>query len=107
MKKVLAKKHCQHVVILINSTVAVSKKTSSSALHLLLTRHIEGGVGRGLNVWDGFTHRYPNKSGSDHGNGDTTCDSYSYWEKDIEALVELNATGYRFSIAWSRIIPSL
>ncbi|CAN7132124.1 unnamed protein product [Brassica rapa subsp. narinosa] len=78
------------------------------------------GVGRGLNVWDGFTHRYPNKSGSDHGNGDTTCDSYSYWEvnysiytyelhtmyrKDIEALVELNATGYRFSIAWSRIIP--
>ncbi|KAF2590888.1 hypothetical protein F2Q70_00039430 [Brassica cretica] len=105
MKKVLAKKHCQHVVILINSTVAVSKKTSSSALHLLLTRHIEGGVGRGLNVWDGFTHRYPNKSGSDHGNGDTTCDSYSYWEKDIEALVELNATGYRFSIAWSRIIP--
>ncbi|XP_048622754.1 myrosinase MA1-like [Brassica napus] len=80
---------------------------------------IEGGVGRGLNVWDGFTHRYPNKSGSDHGNGDTTCDSYSYWElnysmytyesynmtKDIEALVELNATGYRFSIAWSRIVP--
>nr|VDD55036.1 unnamed protein product [Brassica oleracea] len=77
------------------------------------------GVGRGLNVWDGFTHRYPNKSGSDHGNGDTTCDSYSYWElnysmytyesynmtKDIEALVELNATGYRFSIAWSRIVP--
>ncbi|KAH0914833.1 hypothetical protein HID58_029279 [Brassica napus] len=42
---------------------------------------IEGGVGRGLNVWDGFTHRYPNKSGSDHGNGDTTCDSYSYWER--------------------------
>ncbi|CDY22730.1 BnaA08g05600D [Brassica napus] len=74
-------------------------------VRLVLRLEIEGGVGRGLNVWDGFTHRYPNKSGSDHGNGDTTCDSYSYWEKDIEALVELNATGYRFSIAWSRIIP--
>ncbi|KAJ4881196.1 Myrosinase 1 [Raphanus sativus] len=66
---------------------------------------IEGSLGRGLNIWDGFTHRYPDKAGPDHGNGDTTCDSYSYWEKDIEALVELNATGYRFSIAWSRIIP--
>nr|QWJ73437.1 beta-thioglucoside glucohydrolase 2-3 [Isatis tinctoria] len=63
------------------------------------------GRGRGLNVWDAFTHRYPNKSGPDHGNGDTTCDSYSYWEKDIEAMDELNATAYRFSFAWSRIIP--
>ncbi|KAG5389253.1 hypothetical protein BRARA_H00788 [Brassica rapa] len=66
---------------------------------------IEGCLGRGLNVWDGFTHRYPNKSGPDHGNGDTTCDSFSYWQKDIDVLDELNATGYRFSIAWSRIIP--
>ncbi|XP_018447786.1 myrosinase MA1-like [Raphanus sativus] len=66
---------------------------------------IEGCLGRGLNIWDGFTHRYPNKSGPDHGNGDTTCDSFSYWQKDIDVLDELNATGYRFSIAWSRIIP--
>ncbi|KAL0854725.1 hypothetical protein Bca101_059877 [Brassica carinata] len=66
---------------------------------------IEGCIGRGLNVWDGFTHRYPNKSGPDHGNGDTTCDSFSYWQKDIDVLDEINATGYRFSIAWSRIIP--
>ncbi|CAA7017243.1 unnamed protein product [Microthlaspi erraticum] len=66
---------------------------------------IEGTMGRGLNVWDGFTHRWPSKAGPDHGNGDTTCDSYSYWEKDIDVLDELNATGYRFSFAWSRIIP--
>nr|1MYR_A Chain A, MYROSINASE [Sinapis alba] len=66
---------------------------------------IEGTIGRGLNIWDGFTHRYPDKSGPDHGNGDTTCDSFSYWQKDIDVLDELNATGYRFSIAWSRIIP--
>ncbi|CAA7017237.1 unnamed protein product [Microthlaspi erraticum] len=45
------------------------------------------------------------KAGPDHGNGDTTCDSYSYWQKDIDVLDELNATGYRFSFAWSRIIP--
>ncbi|CAH2061087.1 unnamed protein product [Thlaspi arvense] len=66
---------------------------------------VEGGRGRGLNVWDGFTHRYPEKGGPDHGNGDTTCESYTRWEKDVEAITEMNATGYRFSFAWSRIIP--
>ncbi|CAG7860635.1 hypothetical protein IGI04_033836 [Brassica rapa subsp. trilocularis] len=66
---------------------------------------VEGGRGRGLNVWDGFTHRYPEKGGSDHGNGDTTCESYTRWQKDIDIIDELNATGYRFSFAWSRIIP--
>ncbi|KAL0643405.1 hypothetical protein Bca4012_041695 [Brassica carinata] len=63
------------------------------------------GRGRGLNVWDGFTHRNPQKGGSDHGNGDTTCESYTRWQKDIDIMDELNATGYRFSFAWSRIIP--
>nr|QWJ73436.1 beta-thioglucoside glucohydrolase 2-2 [Isatis tinctoria] len=62
-------------------------------------------TGRGVNVWDAFTHRYPNKGGPDHGNGDTTCDSYTNWEKDIDVMAELKANGYRFSIAWSRIIP--
>ncbi|KAJ4876808.1 Myrosinase 1 [Raphanus sativus] len=80
-------------------------KTLSSVLLLLLTRHVEGGRGRGLNVWDGFTHRYPEKGGSDLGNGDTTCESYTRWQKDIDIMDELNATGYRFSFAWSRIIP--
>ncbi|KAG2277975.1 hypothetical protein Bca52824_060530 [Brassica carinata] len=61
---------------------------------------VEGDKGRGLNVWDGFTHRYPEKGGSDHGNGDTTCDSYTRWQKDIDIMDELNATGYRFSFAW-------
>nr|QWJ73442.1 beta-thioglucoside glucohydrolase 2-8 [Isatis tinctoria] len=66
---------------------------------------VEGGRGRGLNVWDGFTHRYPEKAGPDHGNGDTTCESYTRWQKDVDIMGELNATGYRFSFAWSRIIP--
>uniref|UniRef100_M4DJJ8 thioglucosidase n=1 Tax=Brassica campestris TaxID=3711 RepID=M4DJJ8_BRACM len=63
------------------------------------------GRGRGLNIWDGFTHRYPEKGGSDLGNGDTTCESYTMWQKDIDIMDEMNATGYRFSFAWSRIIP--
>ncbi|KAG7551947.1 Glycoside hydrolase family 1 [Arabidopsis thaliana x Arabidopsis arenosa] len=66
---------------------------------------VEGGRGRGLNVWDAFTHRFPEKGGPDLGNGDTTCDSYTNWHKDIDVIDELNATGYRFSFAWSRILP--
>nr|VDC92546.1 unnamed protein product [Brassica rapa] len=66
---------------------------------------IEGGRGRGVNIWDGFSHRYPEKSGSDLKNGDTTCESYTRWQKDVDVMGELNATGYRFSFAWSRIIP--
>nr|BAE16356.1 myrosinase [Eutrema japonicum] len=66
---------------------------------------IEGGRGRGPNTWDAFTHRYPEKGGPDLANGDTTCESYTNWQKDIDIMDELNATGYRFSFAWSRIIP--
>jgi myrosinase len=66
---------------------------------------VEGGRGRGLNVWDSFTHRFPEKGGADLGNGDTTCDSYTLWQKDIDVMDELNSTGYRFSIAWSRLLP--
>ncbi|ESQ37143.1 hypothetical protein EUTSA_v10002470mg [Eutrema salsugineum] len=66
---------------------------------------VEGGRGRGLNTWDAFTHRYPEKAGPDLGNGDTTCESYTRWQKDIDVMDELNATGYRFSFAWSRILP--
>ncbi|KAG2256941.1 hypothetical protein Bca52824_076235 [Brassica carinata] len=71
----------------------------------LFSFQIEGGRGRGLNIWDGFTHRFPEKGGSDLGNGDTTCESYTMWQKDIDIMDEMNATGYRFSFAWSRIIP--
>ncbi|XP_056852417.1 myrosinase-like, partial [Raphanus sativus] len=66
---------------------------------------IEGGRGRGVNLWDGFSHQYPEKAGSDLKNGDTTCQSYTRWQKDVDVMGELNATGYRFSFAWSRIIP--
>ncbi|EFH41889.1 myrosinase [Arabidopsis lyrata subsp. lyrata] len=54
--------------------------------------------GRGLNVWD-------EKGGPDLGNGDNTCGSYEHWQKDIDVMTELGVDGYRFSLAWSRIIP--
>ncbi|CAN8265207.1 unnamed protein product [Cochlearia groenlandica] len=66
---------------------------------------IEGARGRGLNTWDGFTHRFPEKGGADLGNGDDTSDSYQFWEKDVGVMDDLKVNGYRFSFAWSRIIP--
>ena len=61
---------------------------------------IEGGYdqgGRGLTMWDVAL--------KDKENGNDACDSYHLWEKDVELLVKYGATAYRFSIAWSRIIP--
>lgn len=66
---------------------------------------IEGGRGRGLNVWDGFTHRYPAKGGPDEANGDKACEAYPEYNKDLDVMGQLGVGGYRFSLAWSRIIP--
>ncbi|XP_010519861.1 PREDICTED: myrosinase 2-like [Tarenaya hassleriana] len=66
---------------------------------------IEGAEGRGLNVWDGFTHRYPWKGGPDNANGDTATGSYPDFSRDIQVMKKLGVNAYRFSFAWSRIIP--
>ncbi|XP_010541744.1 PREDICTED: myrosinase 2-like isoform X2 [Tarenaya hassleriana] len=66
---------------------------------------VEGTEGRGLNIWDGFTHRYPVKGGPDKRNGDIACGSYKHYQKDVDVMVDMGVDAYRFSIAWSRIIP--
>ncbi|OAL52926.1 putative beta-glucosidase [Pyrenochaeta sp. DS3sAY3a] len=67
---------------------------------------IEGGVnegGRGPTIWDTFTHIEPSRT---HGaNGDVACDHYHRYEEDLDLLVKYGAKAYRFSLAWSRIIP--
>lgn len=64
---------------------------------------IEGGRyegGKGQSIWDTF---------SDQGRlfdpGDIACDHYHRWEEDLDLLADLDVDGYRFSIAWTRIIP--
>ncbi|CAI9104565.1 OLC1v1003267C1 [Oldenlandia corymbosa var. corymbosa] len=69
---------------------------------------IEGGWnvdGKGLSNWDYFTHKYPGKirNGS---NGDVADDSYHMYKEDVKLLKVMNADSYRFSISWSRVIPS-
>ncbi|CAN6240130.1 unnamed protein product [Urochloa humidicola] len=58
---------------------------------------------RGLSNWDVFTH----KPGTieDGSNGDISDDHYHRYMEDIELMHSLGVNSYRFSIAWTRILP--
>jgi beta-glucosidase len=68
---------------------------------------IEGATtadGRGETIWDRFCAT-PGKIA----NGDTgepAIDHYHRWRDDIALMRDLGLQAYRFSIAWSRILPS-
>ncbi|OJT04041.1 Beta-glucosidase 1B [Trametes pubescens] len=67
---------------------------------------IEGSTdvdGRGKSIWDDFS-KLPGKT-LDGRDGDVATDSYQRWKEDLDLLVEYGVNSYRFSIAWSRIIP--
>jgi beta-glucosidase len=67
---------------------------------------IEGGwntEGKGPSVWDTFTHRKGKiKDGS---TGDIACDFYHRYASDIQLIRQLGIPDFRFSLAWSRILP--
>lgn len=68
---------------------------------------IEGAArtnGRGLSVWDMFCDT-PGKVFEGH-NGDIACDHYHRYKEDVALMKELGLKGYRFSLSWSRILPS-
>lgn len=60
--------------------------------------------GKGLSIWDAFT----NKKGKikDSHNGNTATDFYNRYKEDIDLIKKLNIPNFRFSISWSRILPS-
>uniref|UniRef100_A0A453CIG1 Uncharacterized protein n=1 Tax=Aegilops tauschii subsp. strangulata TaxID=200361 RepID=A0A453CIG1_AEGTS len=67
---------------------------------------IEGGYlegKKGLSNWDVYTH----KQGTieDGSNGDIAADHYHRYMEDIELMHSLGVNSYRFSIAWTRILP--
>ena len=67
---------------------------------------IEGAVtddGRGASIWDTFTHLTPTRTKG--ANGDVACDHYHRLEEDLDLLKTYGAKAYRFSVAWSRIVP--
>lgn len=56
-------------------------------------------------IWDHFTHtkRELIRGGR---TGDVACDSYNLYMRDIEMLKELGVDFYRFSISWTRLLPT-
>ena len=67
---------------------------------------IEGGWnadGKGLSTWDVFTHKPGKILNGD--TGDTACNTYHDFQTDIDILSEMEFNAYRFSIAWSRVLP--
>jgi beta-glucosidase len=68
---------------------------------------IEGAVaedGRAPSIWDTFCRVPGAIAGGD--TGDVACDHYHRWPEDIALMRRLGVDGYRFSIAWPRVIPS-
>ncbi|XP_031633962.1 furostanol glycoside 26-O-beta-glucosidase-like [Contarinia nasturtii] len=61
--------------------------------------------GKGPSIWDEFTHFHPEKI-VDHQNADVSTNSYEYFLDDIKAVKNLSMNFYRFSISWSRILPT-
>lgn len=67
---------------------------------------IEGAAteaGKGLSVWDTFSHTEGKVKNGDH--GDIACDHYHRFKEDIARMKELGLQAYRFSISWPRILP--
>ncbi|HEY2732532.1 MAG TPA: GH1 family beta-glucosidase [Polyangiales bacterium] len=67
---------------------------------------IEGAAyedGRGLSNWDVFCKR-PRAVFEGH-NGDVACDHYHRYREDVGLMRELGLRSYRFSVAWSRVLP--
>lgn len=59
--------------------------------------------GKGESIWDRFTHTPGHIE--DGSTGNVTCDHYHRWREDVALMRTLGLRAYRFSTAWTRILP--
>ena len=59
--------------------------------------------GKGPSIWDTFSHK-PGKV-TNNENGDVAVDHYHRYKDDVKLMADLGLKAYRFSIAWTRILP--
>ena len=67
---------------------------------------VEGAVkedGRGVSIWDTFSHT-PGKTHNGD-TGDVADDFYHRYKEDIALMKDLGLKGFRFSVAWPRVFP--
>ncbi len=60
--------------------------------------------GKGESIWDVFSSKKGKILNGDH--AEIACDFYNQYEKDIDLIKQLNIPNFRFSISWSRILPT-
>jgi len=60
--------------------------------------------GRGLSTWDVFAQT-PGRVWQGH-NAEVACDHYHRYKEDVALIKKLGIPAYRFSIAWTRVLPS-
>ncbi|KAJ7982161.1 Beta-glucosidase [Quillaja saponaria] len=61
--------------------------------------------GRGPSTWDTFTLMDPDKI-KDQSSGVPAIDSYHRYKEDVGIMKDIGLDAYRFSISWSRLLPS-
>lgn len=59
--------------------------------------------GKGLNIWDVFSHTPGKIRNGDV--GDVACDHYHRFKEDVKLMKELGLKAYRFSFSWARLLP--
>lgn len=59
--------------------------------------------GKGPSIWDTFSHTAGKIANGE--NGDIAADHYHRYKDDIHLMAALGIPTYRFSVAWSRILP--
>ena len=59
--------------------------------------------GKGRSIWDTFSERKRKILNGDKPS--VACDFYNRYTEDIDLIKQLNIPNFRFSIAWSRILP--
>jgi len=59
--------------------------------------------GAGPSIWHRFSHS-PGLTANGE-TGDVACDHYRRYASDVDLMSELGLNAYRFSVAWSRILP--
>lgn len=60
--------------------------------------------GRGPSIWDTFCRQRGRIHTGE--SGETAADHYHRWAEDVELMSAIGLNAYRFSIAWTRILPS-
>jgi beta-glucosidase len=59
--------------------------------------------GKGPSIWDVFSHQKGRVVTGE--TGDVAADHYHRWQEDVGIMAALGLKAYRFSIAWTRVLP--